>query len=410
MPILYNAWPGLVRRLQHEGPVVWLDAADGMRHGGRFSWLAARPEKIVRVCIAEEGADFWNVLQQKLYAGVWWFGWLSFEAKDTDSSVKSNQQKFTQQPEAWFMQPGFLARFDHQTSRCEILSGELPEFAPFSPEDFMLSAPMAQLNSEQYKAQIREIQHLIHEGAFYEMNFTYALTGIFEGDLLSAYLQGRTLAEVPFSVYAHGAEGPSVLCFSPERFLRKQGRLLSSEPIKGTRANIGTGNAAFNSLEASGKDRAEHVMIVDLVRNDISRVCEPGSVRVRNPFAIHSFNTVHQMISVVEGRVREGVSPVRMLEVAFPMGSMTGAPKRRVLQATSVLENWQRGLYSGSIGYITPDGDFDFNVVIRTLLVQNGRYVWGVGGAITCDSDAEAEWEETQVKTRILRELVKGRG
>jgi para-aminobenzoate synthetase component 1 len=92
------------------------------------------------------------------------------------------------------------------------------------------------------------------------------------------------------------------------------------------------------------------------------------------------------------------------------MGSMTGAPKRRVLQATSVLENWQRGLYSGSIGYITPDGDFDFNVVIRTLLVQNGRYVWGVGGAITCDSDAEAEWEETQVKTRILRELVKGRG
>jgi para-aminobenzoate synthetase component 1 len=143
-------------------------------------------------------------------------------------------------------------------------------------------------------------------------------------------------------------------------------------------------------------------MIVDLVRHDFSRVCIPGSVKVDRLFEIQTFRTVHQMVSTVVGELQDNVSVEVVLAACFPMGSMTGAPKIRAMQLIEELETWKRGIYSGAIGFITESGDFSFNVVIRSAVIQDGTLTYGVGGAITSDSDPEAEWEETLIKARAL--------
>ena len=143
-------------------------------------------------------------------------------------------------------------------------------------------------------------------------------------------------------------------------------------------------------------------MIVDLVRNDLARIAQPGSVYVDRLFEIRSYATVHQMVSTVSAQVEHDTDPIDILRNTFPMGSMTGAPKKRVMQAIESYENYKRGLYSGAMGYINPDGDFDFNVVIRTAILNKGNLYYSVGGAITSDSDPMAEWDETWVKSRAL--------
>lgn len=195
--------------------------------------------------------------------------------------------------------------------------------------------------------------------------------------------------------------------------MAKRGQKLISQPIKGT-IRRGKNEAEDADLKQelflSPKNRSENVMIVDLVRNDLARSCQAGSVKVEELFGIYTFSTVHQMISTISGKLQAGVNEIEAIQRAFPMGSMTGAPKVRSMQLIEQLESSRRGLYSGAIGYFAPDGDFDFNVVIRTLLYdQLRRYLsLQVGGAIVFDSSPEEEYAECVLKAERIRELLRG--
>ena len=223
----------------------------------------------------------------------------------------------------------------------------------------------------------------------------------------------RTAA--PYSAYIPFG-GKRVLSASPECFLERSGERLVSRPIKGTAArqsDPAADSAAAERLRTDEKERAENVMITDLVRNDLSRVAQPMSVEVEELCGIHSFANVHQMVSTVSCRVREDASWSDIMRATFPMGSMTGAPKLRAMEITAQVEPVERGLYSGTIGWAEPDGrggvgDFHLNVVIRTLIADlvEGKWSAHVGGAITALAEAEAEWEETCLKAQALLEVL----
>jgi para-aminobenzoate synthetase component 1 len=219
------------------------------------------------------------------------------------------------------------------------------------------------------------------------------------------------LSKAPFSCYFK-FDGKYLLSASPERFLKKQGSKLISMPIKGTARrgkNIEDDLALRRKLLADQKERSENVMIVDLVRNDLSRSSVEGSVKVEELFGIKTFPQVHQMVSTITGVLRDDVHFVDAIRNAFPMGSMTGAPKVRAMELIEQYEKSKRGLYSGAVGYITPEGDFDFNVVIRSLLYNslNHYLSFHVGSAIVFDSAPEKEYEECLLKAKALIQVLK---
>jgi para-aminobenzoate synthetase component 1 len=215
----------------------------------------------------------------------------------------------------------------------------------------------------------------------------------------------------PFSAF-YRLDQHYLCCASPERFLKKSGATLLSQPIKGTaprnHQDAAADQAFGAALRQSPKDRAENVMVVDLVRNDLAKVCLPGSVVVPELYGVYPFPQVYQMISSITGEMRPGVHWTDAIRACFPMGSMTGAPKHRVVQLIARYERSHRGLYSGAVGYVTPDGDFDFNVVIRSLLYEQGTgYLsYQVGSGITWYSDPAAEYEECLVKAEGIRKAL----
>jgi para-aminobenzoate synthetase component 1 len=263
-------------------------------------------------------------------------------------------------------------------------------------------------------AYIETVQHLIqhlHRGDIYEINYCipFRASGHLQNPL-QTWIKLHTRQQMPFgALYREGKNW--LLCGSPERFMRKDGIKLKSEPIKGTAPRGETPEQDTLNREAllqSEKERAENVMIVDLVRNDLGRIAEPGSVQVDELCGIYSFPGVHQMISTVSGRLRADVGFKAILEALFPMGSMTGAPKIRAMELIQQYESFSRGLYSGSIGVIKPNGDFDFNVVIRSILYneKSGSLTMPVGSAITATCDPDAEYEECLLKARGMLEVI----
>lgn len=272
------------------------------------------------------------------------------------------------------------------------------------PEPFRLESLEPLTPGRDYVRCIEEAKALIREGEVYEVNLSHLLQGRYRGRDLDLYRFMKARGPVPFAAFLRFGK-LSVCCSSPERFLRREGERLFSEPIKGTGPRLedpDEDRRMRKSLQESEKERAENLMIVDLVRHDLSRVTLPGTIRVPELCRVESFGTVHQLVSTVEGRVRPGTDPVDMVRACFPMGSMTGAPKIRSMEVIERLEEYRRGIYSGAIGYLRPDGDFDFNVVIRTAILDGERLHYPVGGAVTSDSDAEKELEETWVKARAL--------
>lgn len=265
-------------------------------------------------------------------------------------------------------------------------------------------------NRGEYLGRIANLKSHIRDGDCYEITFcNEAIAENVTLDPRNLFRQLNARSPAPFAAfYQDGSR--NLICASPERFLLKAGPVLRSQPIKGTskRSPDAAADAILKeALLDSEKERAENVMITDLVRNDLAISCKPGTVQVDELFGIYSFPQVHQMISTISGTLRDEVDPLESIAAAFPMGSMTGAPKHRVMQLIDQYELARRELFSGSVGYISPDGDFDFNVIIRSLFYESNKKLltYQTGGAITWDSDPEMEWEEIRLKAAAMEGL-----
>jgi para-aminobenzoate synthetase component 1 len=265
---------------------------------------------------------------------------------------------------------------------------------------------------DEYLATISALRQHILRGDCYEINFCQEFFA--QPATIDPLATWRSLSEAspnPFSAF-YRLDNSYLLCASPERYLKKTGDTLFSQPIKGTsprdRLDPITDQAHHEQLYNSSKDRSENVMVVDLVRNDLSRICVPGSVAVTELFGVYPFPQVHQMISTVTGQMQPGLHWIEAIRCTFPMGSMTGAPKNRVVELIALYERSRRGIFSGAVGYVTPDGDFDFNVVIRSLMynLENKYLSYQVGSGITFYSDPAAEYEECLVKAEGIRKAL----
>ena len=267
------------------------------------------------------------------------------------------------------------------------------------------SAANHSLSPREYRRSVDAVVREIEAGNVYETNLTQRISLPFEGDALALYQALRETSPAPFAAFLGLREG-AILSSSPERFMRlDQNRTVESRPIKGTRRRGRTeqeDEALASELAQSEKDRAENMMIVDLVRNDLGRVCETGSVHVSDLMAIERYAGVFQMVSSVRGRLCDGHHAVDLLRASFPPGSMTGAPKIAAMQLIDRLEPVRRGVYSGALGYFDVRGGFDLSVVIRTLLVEDGQAHFHVGGAVVADSIAENECAESLDKARPM--------
>jgi para-aminobenzoate synthetase component 1 len=258
---------------------------------------------------------------------------------------------------------------------------------------------------DQYLNTVSRIREDIRNGVYYELNYCMQFSAEADINPYALFYHLNKLAPSPFAAF-YKCKDHFVLCASPERFLQKHNQTLISQPIKGTRKRI-HGKEAETILELSNhpKDLAENVMIVDLVRNDLSRICRAGTVQVPALCKIYTFSHVHQMISTVIGELKEKTNVLDIIQSTFPMGSMTGAPKIEVMKNIDLLEDFNREIYSGSIGYFF-EGNFDLNVVIRSLEYSNQVLKYSVGGAITYDSIAIEEYEECQTKAAGIFELM----
>lgn len=276
-----------------------------------------------------------------------------------------------------------------------------------------LSSPIqATLSRNEYLEKIRTLQAHIQRGDCYEVNFCqefFALNAAVAPVSLFQHLM--EVSPNPFGAL-YRCNDSYLLCASPERYISKEGNRLISQPIKGTiKRNVSdpqADEALKQELRQSEKDQSENVMVVDLVRNDLSQVAEDGSVQVDELYGIYTYPQVHQMISTVSCRLREGVGLGAVLEASFPMGSMTGAPKKRVMQLIDRYEPQRRGIFSGSLGYITPEGDFDLNVVIRSIMYNAATHYlsYQVGSGITFYSNPESEWEECLLKAEGIKKVL----
>jgi para-aminobenzoate synthetase component 1 len=281
-----------------------------------------------------------------------------------------------------------------------------------SKEQVSVPKIRGRFNRNEYIQTVREIQKHIQRGDIYEMNFCQEFySEDVEINPLELFTELNNLSPTPFANYFK-IDNQYIISATPERFLSRRGNKLISQPIKGTSSRNSDSTKdrlQKEELLLNEKERAENVMIVDLVRNDLTKSAKPGTVRVEELFGIYSFKQVHQMISTVVCELRENLSNPKIIANTFPMGSMTGAPKIKAMQLADKYERSQRGVYSGAIGYFAPDGDFDFNVVIRTILYnRKQKYLsFHVGSAITLDSDPEKEYEECLLKGKAIRAVLK---
>lgn len=375
-------------------------------NAGKYDFLAAYG--------AEQIVQDLDSLQQCLDShSNWVFGTLGYELKNKFENLSSsNTALYKTQPVDFFV-PEAILSID-KSGKTKLLKGKLPEefwSCQMKTQKTSVSSVSSPVNRQIYLDKIDEIHELIRAGEVYELNYCVPFSHSYSSFNPSDF-QKELIKKSPVPMASFYKNGPTSLCgASMERFLAKTGDTLTSQPIKGT-IRKGSDSAEdqemIKELESSQKDKAENVMIVDLVRNDLARISESGSIKVSELFGIYSYLQVHQMISTVQSKLKKGLKFSDILYAAFPMGSMTGAPKIAAMKYIEILESFQRGWYSGSTGYISPDGDFDFNVVIRSVICDeiNNKIHYCAGGAITIDSIPEEEWNEVRLKTKAITEML----
>jgi para-aminobenzoate synthetase component 1 len=294
---------------------------------------------------------------------------------------------------------------DAARERQQELLSMLQAPSPAPQAAFTLTAPfVSNFTREEYLQRFKRIIDYIHAGDCYQVNLAHCLTARCQGDNWTAFQRLQQHANAPFAAFLE--DGPhAVLSFSPERFIRIRDRDVLTQPIKGTRPrSADPAHDLINrqELESSAKDKAENLMIVDLLRNDLGRVCEVGSVNVQSLFETQSFTNVHHLVSTIAGRLVRAQDVFALLEACFPGGSITGTPKRRAMEIIAELETRPRSVYCGAIAYIDHSGNMDSSIAIRTLVRSADRiHCWG-GGGIVADSDGDAEFQETLDKISIF--------
>lgn len=321
-----------------------------------------------------------------------------------------------QLPDFYWFQPEFLITLRKGETEVEINGTNVEKLLrlinlqEISVPPIIKTQFIPTLSKNDYIQQVKQIKEDIAAGDYYELNFCQMFSAEnFSTHPLSVWFELLKYQKVPFAALLK-LDSTYVVSASPERFLMKSGTKLISQPIKGTQKrgrNESEDLALKEALLADPKERAENVMIVDLVRNDLSQFCETGSVEVNELCGLYSYPSVHQLISTVSGTLQKEVDLNEILRRTFPMGSMTGAPKQMVITRCGNYEPIERGLYSGSVGYMGPNGDFDLNVVIRSLVidVKKKKAHYHVGGAITIDSIEEMEYQECVLKASFWQKL-----
>lgn len=344
-------------------------------------------------------------------------GYISYDVKNEIEELSSDNEDRLQFPLIYFWSPKYVVRLNNENF--EFVQGsktpESYDFLNYFMEEetdqnyHEYTFPFkARTSKADYLKNVNKLKERIQAGDIYEINYCqeFHAEGVEITYPLDAYFKLNAITKAPFSTFLTFDEF-SIFCGSPERYLNKAGSTLKSQPIKGTSKRGKTPEEDEKlklELQNSEKERAENVMIVDLVRNDLSKIAKPNSVNVGELFGVYSFETVHQLISTISCELEDTVSFTDVIKATFPMGSMTGAPKVSAMKLIEEFEDFKRGLYAGTIGYMSPNGNFDFNVVIRTLLYNRSKKYLScsVGGAITSKSDAESEYQECLTKVERL--------
>jgi para-aminobenzoate synthetase component 1 len=351
----------------------------------------------------------------------WLFGYLSYDLKNGIENLQSNNFDGLNFPDLFFFQPKkiFILKGNELEIQYLMLCDdeveedfeEIFESRKSKVESDKKINIQQRISKELYIQKINKMLEHIHIGDMYEANFCmefYAENAVINP--LEKFQRLNEISQAPFSVFFKNYK-QYLLSASPERYLKKVGDKVISQPIKGTSkrfVDLVEDEQSKNILASDAKERAENIMITDLVRNDLSHTAQKGSVEVEELCGIYSFLQVHQMISTITSKLDQEYSAIDVLKTTFPMGSMTGAPKISVMEIVENLEETKRGLYSGAVGYFTPEGDFDFNVVIRSILYsEENKYVsFSVGSAITSLSIPEKEYEECLLKAKAMHEVL----
>ncbi len=423
----------LLQWAQQFQEIVWLDSnAYPQKYSSYDAVLAIDAFTLIKT---DSCQAFDKLKEFQEQTADWIFGYLSYDLKNDIEKLKSNNIDELGFPDLYFFQPKkiFLIKDNSvEIQYLKMVDDEMEEDMDSIHKTFVqieggLSTHSSscddssykklninlRLTKDEYKQKVKQILNHINRGDIYEANFCqefYAKNSCVNP--LETYLRLNKISSPPFAAFFRMNQ-LYMSSASPERYLKKEGLRIISQPIKGTarRSKIKVDDIQLvKNLEKDSKERSENIMIVDLVRNDLSRTAIKGSVVVEELCKVYSFKQVHQMISTIVSKIDAKTSPVDVIKTTFPMGSMTGTPKISAMEIIENLEVSKRGLYSGAFGYFTPEGDFDFSVVIRSILYnEERRYIsYTVGSAITAKSNPEKEYEECLIKAQAMSDVLEG--
>ncbi|RUA16253.1 MAG: aminodeoxychorismate synthase component I [Flavobacteriia bacterium] len=396
---------------------VWLDSNG---HRGNYSSF----EACLAVGRSREFSNLEELRKHFAHQPDWLFGYFSYDLKNQLEDLVSHNADGVGFPDLYFFQPLKIVILDGDQLSflyldADDIEKDFEAIVSLMGEDDTNNSNTSpvpikmRIHKDAYFEKANRFLEHIHRGDIYEANFCQEF---YAQDVqiapLETYKKLNSISEPPFAAYMRLDER-YLMCASPERYLRKQGEKVISQPIKGTAPR---GKDADDDLRLrkqlaqNEKERAENIMITDLVRNDLSKSAIKGSVVVEELCKVYGYKQVNQMISTITSRVDPSINPVDLITETFPMGSMTGAPKISAMKIIEALEETKRGLYSGAVGYFDPEGNFDFNVVIRSILYnEKNRFVsYSVGSAITAKSDPEMEYQECLLKARAMRSVLEG--
>ncbi|WP_296386556.1 anthranilate synthase component I family protein [Winogradskyella sp.] len=400
--------------------VIWLDSN---KHKDKYSSYDAILAVDAFTSLKTDCFDaFGRLAEYQSSTKDWVFGYLTYDLKNTTERLTSKNFDGLDFPELYFFQPKKLFLFKDNTVEVQYLKmiddeikNDLLDIENFNNPTIEESKNSIKIklriHKDEYFEKVNTMLAHIQRGDIYEANFCqefYAEESVINP--IDTFTKLNKISKPPFATFLK-IEDKYLLSATPERYIKKEGDLVISQPIKGTaKRSIDKAEdiKLAEGLSKDQKERSENIMIVDLVRNDLSHTAAKGSVKVEELCKVYSFLQVHQMVSTISSRISEDVKPIDILRTTFPMGSMTGAPKISAMKIIEDLEETKRGLYSGSVGYFTPNGDFDFNVIIRSILYnETKKYIsYSVGSAITTKSDPLKEYEECLIKAKAMREVL----